>query len=118
MLFEYGDKVDVEMCGQIEQVFNGLKDVQKVDNVEVIISVINMLNEVLYKLVEEVYKVSSVQGVDFVVVVVVVGVGVVGGLMFVFDKDDDVIDVEFEVKDNKQEIVDSIVCELCCCVIL
>jgi molecular chaperone DnaK len=94
-LKEYGDKVDAAARGEIEQAVNRLRDAQKSDDPATIQSAIEHLTETSYKLGEAVYK-ATAGGAP---------AGAHGAgpepAESAGSKDDDVIDAEFEVKEEK-----------------
>ena len=99
-LKEHGDKVDATARGEIEQAVNRLKDAQKSDDPAAIETAIENLTQASYKLGEAVYKATGAAPGAEQAAAAGVGAeptdaGETGG------KDDDVIDAEFEVKEDK-----------------
>ena len=96
-LKEHGDKVDAKTRGEIEQALNRLKDVQKGDDANAIRNAMDELTRVSHRLAEEVYKTASKGARP---TEAGVGAGAAGGeSKSGGQKDDDVIDAEFEVKE-------------------
>ena len=98
-LKEHGDKVDASVRSDIEQAANRLKDAQKADDAAAIESAIENLTQVSYKLGEAVYKATGkAPGAEQAPA----GVGAAtAGEAQPADKADDVIDAEYEVKNDK-----------------
>jgi len=97
-LQEHGDKVDGSVRGEIEQAINRLKDVAKGDDAAAIERAIENLTTVSYKLGEAVYKAAGA-GKEAREAEAATGAGATAGSAA--GKDEDVIDAEYEVKENK-----------------
>ena len=94
-LKEHGDKIDAQTRTDIEQAVNRLKDAQKADDASTIEKAIEAVTAASHKLAEEIYKkagpaAGAAPGAE--------AVGAAAGEK-VDNKDDDVIDAEFEVKE-------------------
>ncbi|MCC6239220.1 MAG: molecular chaperone DnaK [Phycisphaerales bacterium] len=95
---EHGEKVPADVRGQIESAVNSLKDALKGDDGDAIKKTIESLNAVQHKLAEEIYKNTAASGAQ---------AGQATADTQSADqssstkKDEDVIDAEYEVKDNK-----------------
>ena len=87
-LEEYGDKVGAEDRGNIETAISNLEDKLKGDDIEAIKSAMTQLNEASLELGKAVYEATKESGGDT-------------GDKAKSDDDEDVIDAEYEVKDDK-----------------
>jgi len=96
-LKEHGDKVDASVRGEIEQSVNRLKDAQKSDDAGVIEKAMEEVTTTAHKLAEAVYKAAGAKG-EAPGGVTPGPAPDVGDEPKKDDKDDDVIDAEFEVK--------------------
>ena len=97
-LKEHGGKVDASVRAEIEQAINRLKDAQKSDDARTIESAMENLTQVSFKLGEAVYRATGKRP-EAEQRTADVGAGRGGGSAG--GKSDDVIDAEYEVKNDK-----------------
>jgi molecular chaperone DnaK len=103
-LKEHGEKVPAEVRGNIESALNNLKDALKSDDGDRIKKSMEALTAIQHKLAEEIYKATGAQAGG-----AAPGAGAGAGAGpspeaqsdRATKKDEDVIDAEYEVKDNK-----------------
>ncbi len=98
-LKEHGDKVPGDVRGQIEGALNNLKEALKGDDGDAIKKSMEALTSIQHKLAEEIYKATSTAKPGDAA-----GTGPAPeaeGGRGADKKDEDVIDAEYEVKDNK-----------------
>ncbi len=100
-LKEHGEKVPADVRGNIESALNNLKDALKSDDGDRIKKTMESLTEIQHKLAEEIYKSANAAGAANAAGGGDAGTAEQPKSDDSAKKDDDVIDAEFEVKDNK-----------------